>query len=407
MRRLIIKNIGPLNNVIVTLSKINLIIGPQSTGKSCILKIASYCAWVEKAIELSQTEERYLNKVAIETNLINYHNLQDYITSESYFGYETDTMIFSYSFNEEKPSFNWKEIGQWTFKRSKISYVPAERNIISIIPNWLEVKFPNNYTRGFIVDWRNVQNYMKGKTPIQLLNTGVSYIYDSEQDKDIIILNDGKRISLQHSSSGFQSLTPLVVYVSFLTKGIFYFENESTIDIYERKATVDLLYKIIEKESNKKYISFNPGGIGIGDDKTQLIINNFTKYDHSDIYLEEPEENLFPETQRDLVNWLVETVNGERNHSLFIATHSPYIMSAFNNLIQAGDIIEESPEKEAEVEKILGGHRAIKYDDVAAFAISDGSVHSIKDDELRLISPSELDTVSDDISNVFNQLIAL
>ena len=407
MRRLIIKNIGPLNNVIVTLSKINLIIGPQSTGKSCILKIESYCAWVEKAIELSQTEERYLNKVAIETNLINYHNLQDYITSESYFGYETDTMIFSYSFNEEKPSFNWKEIGQWTFKRSKISYVPAERNIISIIPNWLEVKFPNNYTRGFIVDWRNVQNYMKGKTPIQLLNTGVSYIYDSEQDKDIIILNDGKRISLQHSSSGFQSLTPLVVYVSFLTKGIFYFENESTIDIYERKATVDLLYKIIEKESNKKYISFNPGGIGIGDDKTQLIINNFTKYDHSDIYLEEPEENLFPETQRDLVNWLVETVNGERNHSLFIATHSPYIMSAFNNLIQAGDIIEESPEKEAEVEKILGGHRAIKYDDVAAFAISDGSVHSIKDDELRLISPSELDTVSDDISNVFNQLIAL
>ena len=82
-------------------------------------------------------------------------------------------------------------------------------------------------------------------------------------------------------------------------------------------------------------------------------------------------------------------------------------MSAFNNLIQAGDIIEESPEKEAEVEKILGGHRAIKYDDVAAFAISDGSVHSIKDDELRLISPSELDTVSDDIANVFNQLIAL
>ena len=105
--------------------------------------------------------------------------------------------------------------------------------------------------------------------------------------------------------------------------------------------------------------------------------------------------------------WLAETVNGERNHSLFIATHSPYIMSAFNNLIQAGDIIGESPEKANEVEKIIGGHRAIKYDDVAAFAISNGSVHSIKDDELRLISPSELDTVSDDIANVFNQLIAL
>ena len=82
-------------------------------------------------------------------------------------------------------------------------------------------------------------------------------------------------------------------------------------------------------------------------------------------------------------------------------------MSAFNNLIQAGDIIEESPEKKAEVEKIIGGNRAIKYDDVAAFAIANGSVHCIKDDELRLMSPSELDTVSDDISNIFNQLLEL
>ena len=61
-----------------------------------------------------------------------------------------------------------------------------------------------------------------------------------------------------------------------------------------------------------------------------------------------------------------------------------------------GDIIEESPEKEAEVEKIIGGNRAINYDDVAAFAITNGCVLSIKDDELRLMSPSELDTVFDD-----------
>ncbi len=82
-------------------------------------------------------------------------------------------------------------------------------------------------------------------------------------------------------------------------------------------------------------------------------------------------------------------------------------MSAFNNLIQAGDIIEDSPEKRAKVEQIIGGNRAINYDDVAAFAISDGTVHSIKDDELRLISPSELDTASDNISSVFNQLLQL
>ena len=81
-------------------------------------------------------------------------------------------------------------------------------------------------------------------------------------------------------------------------------------------------------------------------------------------------------------------------------------MSAFNNLIQAGDIIEEFPEKRSEVEKIIGGSRAVSYDDVAAFAITDGTVHPIKDDELRLISPSELDTASDNISNVFRRHVS-
>ena len=51
MNKLIIKNIGPLKSVAVSLAKYNLFIGPQSSGKSCILKIASYCNWVEKRIE--------------------------------------------------------------------------------------------------------------------------------------------------------------------------------------------------------------------------------------------------------------------------------------------------------------------------------------------------------------------
>ena len=168
-----------------------------------------------------------------------------------------------------------------------------------------------------------------------------------------------------------------------------------------------MLYQLKENHPLKEFINIERGGVSYGSDEIDHIIDCFTHYDHSDIYLEEPEENLFPETQMDLVNWLAEIVNGERNHSLFIATHSPYIMSAFNNLIQAGDIIEESPEKTDEVEKIIGGHRALKYEDVAAFAIANGSVHRIMDDELKLMEPSELDTVSDDIANVFNKLLDL
>ena len=366
MKHLVIKNIGPLASVDISLNRINLIIGPQSTGKSCILKIASFCAWLEKSICLRQLKEVNVWNQIVDEHLIDFHNLEGYTSKESYFAYETDTMKFSYSFKDHSFVFEWKK-GRWDYKRNKIAYIVAERNILSVVPNWYEMNFPNNSIRYFLKEWQNARNYSKGRTALPILNMGVKYGYDSQSGADKIMLEDGKEMKLQNVSSGLQSLVPLFVLIDFITKGVFSLDMRSVKDIEA----------------------------------------NITKYDHSDIYLEEPEENLFPETQHDLVNWLAELLNGERKHSLFIATHSPYIMSAFNNLIQAGDIIEEFPEKEDEVRRIIGGNRAIEYDDVAAFAITDGTVHSIKDDELRLISPSELDTASDKISEVFNQLIQL
>ena len=401
MKRLIIRNIGPLKDVDIALSKINLIIGPQSTGKSCILKIASFCAWLEKSISLNVDVRNFLTREFVDTHLLAFHNLQGYINDDSFFEYETDVMKFSFSFKENEHHFKWND-GLWDYKRSKIAYIVAERNVLSVIPNWFDIDFPNNSIRYFMKEWQNARNNNNVQLPV--LNTDVDYKYDKERGTDRIILHNGKELSLLNASSGLQSLIPLFVFIDYISKDIFKLDIQS---IKDQDAKINLLYRLKENHPSGDYVYIDKHEIAIASDDLHRIIDNFTKYDHSDIYLEEPEENLFPETQRDLVNWLAETVNGERNHSLFIATHSPYIMSAFNNLIQAGDIIEESPDKKDEVEEIIGGHRVIKYDDVAAFAISGGSVHSIKDDELRLISPSELDTVSDDIANVFNQLIAL
>ena len=55
MAQLIIKNIGPIKDVDITLNKVNVIIGPQSSGKSTINKIACYCTWVEKKVSLALT----------------------------------------------------------------------------------------------------------------------------------------------------------------------------------------------------------------------------------------------------------------------------------------------------------------------------------------------------------------
>lgn len=329
--------------------------------------------------------------------------MQGYFNKESFFEYETDAMRFSYSFKTNTCEFEWKN-GRWDYKRSKIAYLVAERNVLSVVPNWFEINFPNNSIRYFLKEWQNAKHNMELPKGLSILNTGVNYEYDKKKETEIIRLTDGKELKLQNISSGLQSLIPLCVYINYVTDGIFNMDMQSVRD---QNLTINLLYELKKDHPDGEFIYNDGNRIAITAKEPNEIVDRFTKYDHSDIYMEEPEENLFPETQLDLVNWLVERTNGERKHTLFIATHSPYIMSAFNNLIQAGDIIEESPEKRAEVERIIGGNRAISYEDVAAFAITDGTVHSIKDDELRLISPSELDTASDNISSVFNQLLQL
>lgn len=42
MRHLVIKNFGPIRNADLQLGQVNVLIGMQSSGKSCVLKTACY-----------------------------------------------------------------------------------------------------------------------------------------------------------------------------------------------------------------------------------------------------------------------------------------------------------------------------------------------------------------------------
>ena len=95
MKRLIIRNIGPLKEVDIELAKINVIIGPQSSGKSCALKIACYCTWVEKKIELAQSADEFLKDGYFVEELTRFHKLKGYFKKDSFIGYESDYTKFS------------------------------------------------------------------------------------------------------------------------------------------------------------------------------------------------------------------------------------------------------------------------------------------------------------------------
>ena len=63
--------------------------------------------------------------------------------------------------------------------------------------------------------------------------------------------------------------------------------------------------------------------------------------------IEEPESNLFPESQKAIVE-LTALVAGAGN-AVLLTTHSPYVLGAVNNLLYAGTVGQIAAEKSAEI----------------------------------------------------------
>lgn len=326
MRHIIIRNLGPLADADVFLNKINIIVGPQSAGKSCLLKTACFCDWVEKRIQLSQKPDAFKENGVFENKFVEFHKLYGYIKEDSYIEYENDSMKFSYSWKTKAFDFSWKEEGRWNYVCPKISYIPAERNIVAAIPNWFEVSMKNDNIRNFMKDWQEARSVMTEEMPI--LNLGVSYRYDKSNNMDKVTVGDGVVLDFTNTSSGLQSLIPLLVHLEFLYKKRF--------DSEQSKNVTRILEEEILRSNifNEMYNRALKGGKNLfhlhdNDKIAESIFRNFTSMKVTEIFLEEPEQNLFPPTQGVLAYRLIDWARCERGGFLFIATHSPYMVTSF------------------------------------------------------------------------------
>ena len=165
MKHIVIQNLGPLKEADVELKCINVIIGSQSSGKSCVLKTACYCTWVEKRIELTQTSDFFEKDDNFLKELERFHKLKGYVKDDTFISYESDFMAFSFNNKTKVFKFNWKE-GRWNYKRPKVTYIPAERNLVATIPNWYEVNFEDNNIRSFMADWENARQETGYNLPV-------------------------------------------------------------------------------------------------------------------------------------------------------------------------------------------------------------------------------------------------
>ena len=140
--------------------------------------------------------------------------------------------------------------------------------------------------------------------------------------------------------------------------------------------------------------------------KAQLV-EKMSKPNLSIIFLEEPEENLYPVTQRDLMNNLMDSINhSHMKHSIVITTHSPYILTSLNNLLYAAEVGKQKQEKK-KAAKIIPQKYWVDFDEVGAWFVKKGKITSILDKKEKQIKAEKIDYLSRQLNKKFDKLTNL
>jgi len=353
MQKIVIKNFGPISNAEIEIKKTMVLIGEQGSGKSTIIKLISSFMWLEKDLYRSFiTKEEsgfstYFKKDV--KDMLSYHRIENYFNKKTSIEYQG--LVYKLSFSNNK--FSIVET-QKKFIYPQIIYIPAERNFISYVNNFRASEFIPWGLKDFIDDFKLATTNLKQPLQLPINNSEIV-----KGDFDILYLkeNDKYNIKLSDASSGFQAVVPILL-----------------VSEYSQK-------KITNDNYGEKHISL----------KKTSFVN----------IVEEPEQNLFPVSQMQLIKSLVSICNQNEDNKLLISTHSPYVLATINNLILANKVGQKSPDKVlSKVDKQLW----LNPNDVFAGIVKDGTVEDMIDKDLDMIKVELLDAVSQIINEEFDYL---
>lgn len=389
MKHLIIRNIGPIKEVNIELKRFNFFIGSQSSGKSTVAKILSTCEWIEKEVETTRNEQAIGNGENFRQLVESFHKMEDYFdqSEDSYVLYNTDYIELLYEHRELHVRLNRSV----PYHRQKICYIPAERNMVTL-PELKGFEFNTTNLRSFLFDWYRAREFYTPQNKTNVLELGVQYYYDADKTtkNDRIQHINGKTydISLSNSSSGLQSLTPLIVMLQYYSNQYFTeydFKNSFNQDTKVKEMRSALtrevaltLYKpgFSEDEARDLVSQFNdelhrnvPRAVEIfktyEEACNRLLIPNRTTF-----IIEEPEQNLYPFTQVALLESIVRLCNTNQNHGCTITTHSPFILNYLNVLI-------------ARYYKDIANSTKLNPADVSAFVTDDGRLTDLMQQDMQ------------------------
>lgn len=414
--KLKIENFGGIKEMDFEFKSITILIGPQGSGKSITAKLLyffkNFVSELTKSLEAEQTKREFDNNQ--KEIFINFFPKESwskgvfkitYTINSSYISIErakNNQLVFEYSndfkslltkgrkifIDEKKKLANDPRSRSYTLRRKTLErfnecvhkeispiatyqqyFIPAGRSFFANIQRTIFSFLSENRSLDpFLIEFgsfyenlkrihndllsnRHDRNERNDSEFDRLISEILNGNYLREKDNDFLVHPDFRKVNLANASSGQQETLPLMIILKTLNS-----------------------------------LSFTNNG--------------------STLYIEEPEAHLFPIAQKRIVQLLARTFNhNDFKFQIIVTTHSPYILSSFNNLIEAGKLTLNQPEKINQIREVISPKETINPDLLIGYSINKGKNKKIIDNESKLISQTILDSVSDEIAIEFDKLL--
>ncbi len=391
--KIIIKKFGPIENANIEVKDFNIFIGKSATGKSLIAKLV----YLFLGFYRDKYKIRGANDMAHRL-LVNYISIfgKNYFDFEIIFYYTEDKYINIKS--DKIDSWNAKiseklsiDIETFYEKNKKLSENYENTLDFEILEN-INEKLSNNVFENKL----NPIYFPTERSFFTILNETIYSVISGDSNISILMKEFGKmykKYSNSYSDNFDEIKARVKKYINQVIKGRYeIINNEERFYINDHYITLKQLSSG-QQQLLPAIIVLSQLLKAIGNKTNRLII------------FEEPEISLFPEDQKALLELLI-LVTKESNSSLLITTHSPYILTSLNNLIQADNTYKLKKDKKELITKIIPKYLWLNIDDITAYEVKKGSnVNSIVDDDIKLINAEYIDTTSEVLDSDFDLLL--
>lgn len=241
-------------------------------------------------------------------------------------------------------------------------YVPAERNFISMVNKPNLIKDLPDALLVFLTEYNNAKQRIKGGLELPINKAQLEY---NKQNDTVSVKGEDYKVKLMEASSGFQSVVPLYLVSLHLSEAVKSQANNaqkmSSDEAKRFEAEVANIWNMPDLTDEQRRIALS------------AVSARFNKAAFVNI-VEEPEQNLYPESQWMIMKQLLAFNNSLDANRLIVTTHSPYLINGLTVAVKAGMLLASCSSSDGmrkRINSVFPAESAIQPKDIAIYEFNE------------------------------------